>query len=154
MKITFLSLLALLMVKWTHAGTAPATDSAKAVKSLTEFLGLCKKISREKPEKNSGYFKKAAAFVIYRGSDTKRKWKDFTNPKNKREMSEVESICYRVHTSVCKDPGYKITRYKTEEESEGVWHLVYVDYTSDGVIKTAVFAFLKVNNRFGIGDID
>jgi hypothetical protein len=154
MKIIFLSILIFLFVKTGNAATSASSDSARVIKELEEFIGFCKKIDGEHTEHNDKYFKKAAAYVIYRGGDVKRKWKDFIDVKNKREMTEVESICFRMRNSVAKDPSYKITGYKTDEESEGVWHIVYVDYTQDGVAKKAIFAFLKINNRFGIGDID
>jgi hypothetical protein len=53
-----------------------------------------------------------------------------------------------------QDSAYKIIKYFTEKESEGTWHVLMVTYKRKGVDKTTAYAFLKVGNRFGLGDID
>ncbi|MBK9530546.1 MAG: hypothetical protein IPO42_01890 [Chitinophagaceae bacterium] len=53
-----------------------------------------------------------------------------------------------------QDSAYTITKYITETESEGTWHVLLVSYKKKGVEKTTAYAFLKIGKKFGLGDID
>lgn len=154
MKIKFLTCcLALLFLH--NQGVAQANDSSRVVQTLQQFLTICKSIDPVNDgAKSAKHLKNAAGYIIYRGNDNKRNWKDYANANDAKEKAQVERICSRVNNSINRDSNYKITKYTTEKESEGVWHIVYATYMQEGIQKEIIFAFLKVNNRFGIGDID
>lgn len=120
------------------------SDSLRVVNTLQELLLICKNKT----------FPKAANYIIYRGSDKKRNWKDYAKYKNVEEKQNVDGVCERINSTVNQDPNYKIVKFFTEKESEGKWYIVEVSYLKSGEPKKALFAFLKVKGHFGIGDID
>ena len=71
-----------------------------------------------------------------------------------KKKKGVDEICLRINGSVNKDSSYKIIKYFTEKESEGTWHVLMVSYKKNGIEKKSAFAFLKIGNQFGLGDID
>lgn len=130
-------------------------DSAEVVKTFLELCSISKTVDIYDPETISrGRFYKAAPFIIYRGDDKKRNWKDFTDYNNTAEKKRVDGICERFNRTVNLDSGYTISKYFTETESEGTWHVLMVAFNVNSTEKTAAFAFLKIGDRFGLGDID
>jgi hypothetical protein len=131
------------------------TDSAAVAKTLKSLLSVCKNVDFADPKTTKlGTFYKAAPYIIYQGNDKKRAWKVFANYNNAEEKKGVGDICIRINESVNRDSSYKIVKYVTNKESEGVWHVLMVSYQKKGTQKNAAFAFLKIGKRFGLGDID
>ena len=130
-------------------------DSAKVAKTLNELLIICRTVDFADPNTTTlGTFYKAAPYIIYRGDDKKRAWKDYANYKNSDEKEGVDNICYKINNTINKDTNFVITGYETQTESEGVWHILFIEYVKKGEKKKIAFAFLYVKNRFGLGDID
>lgn len=131
------------------------TDSTTVATAFKELLSICKNVDFGDPETQTlGIFYKAAPYVVYRGTDKKRAWKTSANYSNAEEKKGVDEICIRINETVNRDKDYQITKYLTERESEGTWHVLMVSYKKNGVEKKAAFAFLKIYNRFALGDID
>ena len=131
------------------------TDSTKVATTLGSLLSVCKNVDFADPETTKqGMFYKAAPYIIYQGSDKKRAWKEFANYSKAEDKKGVDEICTRINETVNRDSSYQIVKYFTEKESEGVWHVLMVSYKKKGIEKKAAFAFLKIGNRFGLGDID
>lgn len=155
MKIKFLISFLLIFVTTVSSSQSPSSDSLQAARSLNELFALCRTVDFADPLVSKlGTFYKAAPYVIYRGTDKKRAWKDFADYKNADEKKGVDDICLRINSSVNSDTAFKIIKYFTEKESEGIWHVLMVSYRKKGVAKKAAFAFLKIGERFGLGDID
>jgi hypothetical protein len=133
-----------------------SADSMAVAQTLQTLAAICKNINFADPAVQAqGYFYKAAPYVIYRGSNAKRKWKAFCNYKLKEDKQGVDGVCERINRTINQPGGYTIVKYFTETESEGTWHGLEVNYTNQqGKAKTALFAFLKIGKRFGLGDID
>ena len=130
-------------------------DSVDVANTFKSLLAVCKNVDFGDPKTTSlGKFHKAAPYIVYQGPDKEKAWKAFTNYRNAEEKKGVDEICNRINQSVNLDDDYRIIRYATEKESEGVWHVLIVSYKKRGVEKKAAFAFLKIGNRFGLGDID
>jgi hypothetical protein len=130
-------------------------DSALVVKRLIELIDISASGNIDDPDAMIEFdYQKAASYVVYRGDDEKRKWKAVYDYSNTDEKSAVDGVCVRIKNSVGQDKNYKITKYDTETESEGTWLIVYVSYLKKGVAKQAIFAFLKINGQFALGDID
>lgn len=130
-------------------------DSTAVAKTFTELLAICKNVDFKDPKTTElGTFYKAAPYVVYRGDDKKRAWKDVANYSNEIEKTGVDNICLRINGSVNQDTAYRITAYQTQTESEGTWHVLTVSYRRKEVAKQAVFAFFKIRNKFALGDID
>lgn len=131
------------------------TDSASLAKTFANLLAICKYVDFADPEVlNQGTFYKAADWIVYRGDDKKRAWKDVAHYANADEKAGVDEVCTRINSTVNQDENYRITGYHTETESEGTWYVLMVTYIKKGIEKTSAFAFLKINGRFALGDID
>ena len=131
------------------------TDSVAVATTLKSLFSICKNVDFGDPKTTElGMFYKAAPYIVYRGDDKKRAWKVFANYSNAEEKKGVDEICLRINSSVNRDSSYTIIKYFTEKESEGTWHVLMVSYKKNGAEKKAAFAFLKIGNRFGLGDID
>jgi len=153
-KCIITSMLVLFVASFLKAQSI-TTDSAKVVNTLQQLLTICKTVDFTDPKVSSiGMFYKAAPYIIYRGDDKNRAWKDFANYADSLEKTGVDNICYKINGSINQDANYKIEKYFTQKESEGIWYVVQVSYVKKGVVKKAVYAFLKVGDRFGLGDID
>lgn len=130
-------------------------DSTAVVTTLKTLLTICKTVDfTDAKTRELGTFYKAAPYIIYRGDNKARAWKDFANYNNEEEKKGVDAVCFRINESVNRDSSFTIEKYFTEKESEGTWHVLTVNYTKKGVAKKAAFAFLKIGKRFGLGDID
>lgn len=131
------------------------TDSTEVATTLKSLLSVCKNVDFADPQTTElGMFYKAAPYIIYQGSDKKRDWKDFAIYNNPEEKKGVDAVCTRINESVNRDSSYRIVKYFSEKESEGIWHILMVSYKKNKIEKKAAFAFLKIENRFGLGDID
>ncbi len=130
-------------------------DSVQVVKTLHELLSVCKNVDFSDPKATSvGAFYKAGPYIIYRGEDKTRAWKDFARYSNPNEKKEVDEVCFKINSTVNQDSSYKVIKYFTQKESEGTWLVVQVSYIKNGIEKKAVFAFLRIGDRYGLGDID
>jgi len=134
---------------------AQSGDSVKVAKTLKELLQICKTVNFGDPKVGStGTFYKAAPYIVYRGEDQQRKWKTMADYKKAEDKKGVDEVCYRINSTVNQDSNYRIIKYATEKESEGTWHVLTVSYLKKGKTKTAIFAFLRIGGRYGLGDID
>jgi len=98
-------------------------------------------------------FKDASKYIVYRGSDTTRKWKDVYDYENEEEKKSVIDVCKRIKNYLDEGGDYELTEFTEEEESEGVWYTWLVEF-SKGNHKKVYFSFLKVGKRYSLGDID
>jgi len=134
---------------------AQNVDSAQAAKTLKELFAVCRVVDFKDPKSiELGVFYRAAPYIVYRGDDKTRSWKDVANYRKEDEKKGVDEICLRINGTVNRDTGYKIIKYLTSKESEGTWHVLVVTYLKKGVTKQLAFAFLKINGKFALGDID
>ena len=154
-KILFIAIFVLGTGYSSQAQTTKA-DSLQLAKTLHELLLICRTVDFADPKVTKlGAFYKAAPYVVYRGDDKKRAWKVMSDYTNDYEKKGVDDICERINRTANQDTsGYKIIKYFTEKESEGTWHILVVTYKKKGVEKTAAYAFIKIGNKFGLGDID
>jgi len=132
-------------------------DSLKLANTLKDLLNICRTVNVTDPKtKEPGSFYKAAPYMVYRGTDKARAWKSFADYSKQEDKKAVDETCMRINETVNRDLKFRITGYSTEKESEGTWHVLkvtYYDFKSK-TFKKAAFAFLKIGDRFGLGDID
>lgn len=122
----------------------PTSKEEKARESLETLFSSCA----------SGDFEKAAGYIVYRGSDKAREWKDTCTYAGDEEKEQVHSICARINEYQAGGSRYSFIEFSLEEESEGNWYVLEVAFTSPDEKESAVFAFLEINGRFALGDID
>ncbi len=157
MKLKQLILLYLVLLFHTDSNAQTSkTDSVLVAQTLHELLRICRSVNFADPNVTRlGTFYQAAPYIVYRGDDKKRAWKTMSDYTNAYEKKGVDDACERINRTANQDStGYKIIKYMTEKESEGTWHVLVVSYKKRGEMKTAAFAFLRIGNRFGLGDID
>lgn len=154
-KILFIAIF-VLGTGYSSQAQTTKVDSLQLAKTLHELLLICRTVDFADPKVTKlGAFYKAAPYVVYRGDDKKRAWKVMSDYTNDYEKKGVDDICERINRTANQDTsGYKIIKYFTEKESEGTWHILVVTYKKKGVEKTAAYAFIKIGNKFGLGDID
>ena len=126
----------LLFVSVTQAQTR---DEELSKKELEKIFNLCKL------DKDF----KLAQYVVYRGDDEARKWKDSSHPKRQDEMKAVRKMKSSIKKYLAKGE-YTFEEFFQEEESEGVWNVWKVNFNG----KSVYFAMLKINGKYAIGDID
>ena len=144
-----------LLVAISSKAQQSPSDSLRLAKTLNELSVICKSIDFKDPKAiKLGAFYKAAPYIVYHGDDAKRAWKDFANYKNDAEKKGVDDICLRINGTVNRDSSYKIVQYIIEKEPEGTWHVLMISYKKHNAEKKAGFAFLKIGDRFALGDID
>ena len=154
-KILFIAIF-VLGTGYSSQAQTTKVDSLQLAKTLHELLLICRTVDFADPKVTKlGAFYKAAPYVVYRGDDKKRAWKVMSDYTNDYEKKGVDDICERINRTANQDTsGYKIIKYFTEKESEGIWHILVVTYKKKGVEKTAAYAFIKIGSKFGLGDID
>ena len=157
MKLKFLILVIPAFTLWlTTAAQKSKPDSLQVANTLHELLKLCRTVDFTDPKvRDLGTFYKAAQYIVYRGDDKSRAWKVFADYTKAAEKKGVDEVCERINRTANQDSsGYKITKYFTEKESEGTWHVLMVTYKKKEVEKKVAYAFLKIGTKFGLGDID
>lgn len=114
-------------------------DEELSKKELEKIFNLCRL--------DKDY--KLAQYVVYRGDDEARKWKDASHPKHDDEMKAVRKMKSSIKKYLAKGE-YTFEEFFQEEESEGVWNVWKVSFNG----KPVYFAMLKIKGKYAIGDID
>lgn len=98
-------------------------------------------------------YKDASKYIVYRGSDTSRIWKDVYNYENEDEKRAVKEVCTRIKNYLDEGGDYELTKFSEEGESEGTWYTWLVEFKK-GKNKKVHFSFLKIGKKYALGDID
>jgi hypothetical protein len=102
----------------------------------------------------AGHSNKLANYIVYRGDDVDRKWKDHCNYDIPEEKNQVQNIHQRIVDRYLPYQ-YEFVKFITQKELEGewlVWEMKF--FTKDKEPKKVFFAFLKVDGQYLLGDID
>jgi len=96
-----------------------------------------------------------APFIIARGEDDNREWKEPADPSRPDERLFVESALASVRYLMEASRGdYEIEGYESEDESEGEWNVLHVRFDTHEMEERRSFAFLPIGETFLLGDID
>jgi hypothetical protein len=106
---------------------------------LTELLALAEK----------GDAAAAAGYVVYRGPDEARKWKDVCDYTKDPEKTQVDSVLRRI-AEIRKAGPLVPDGFERKTEGEGEW--LALKYKAGD--KPVLFAFLAVKGTYALGDID
>jgi len=98
-------------------------------------------------------YKDASKYIVYRGSDTSRAWKDVYDYEKEDEMKSVIEVCKRIKEYLEEGGDYELTDFTEKDESEGIWYTWLVEF-KNGNHKKVYFSFLKIGKRYALGDID
>lgn len=124
--------------------TQPSEPAAIVKKRLLELFELCR----------ADKYQQAASYIVYRGPDKEREWKDVTRTSNPVEQQAVLEACQRIKEYLLDSDGYDFGHFSVQEESEGVWHVWEVFFATRTGKKKRYFAFLKIMGQYALGDID
>jgi hypothetical protein len=95
----------------------------------------------------------AAPFVVYRGKDPARRWKDVSNYADEEEAKHVDAVFQRAWNLLVRGTP-RFLEFRSEKESEGTWLVWTVAFgEGDGATK-AELACLEVKGTIALGDID
>jgi hypothetical protein len=98
----------------------------------------------------NGNIKEFAGFVVYRGEDKNRSWKSAINMQDDEENKQAINIMEKVQRVIKDCNNFSFGKIHAERESEGYW-IVQPVICGD---KTVSIAFLKINDKLLMGDID
>ncbi len=143
MRLTKLFLIFLFGAIISISGYAQTIRSEQVKARLIELFELCK---------NRDY-EKAASYIVYRGNDTSRVWRDVYSFDNIDEQKYVVEVCEEIRSYFYDYKSYEFSEFKTERESEGLWCIWKVVF-SEETNKNIYFAFLKIKGEYALGDID
>lgn len=102
----------------------------------------------------AGKSNQLANYIVYRGNDKNRKWKDNCHYDVEEEKYQVQNLHQKIADRYLPYK-YEFVNFFSEKESEGewlVWEMKF--FTGDDETKKVYFAFLKVNDQYLLGDID
>jgi hypothetical protein len=89
--------------------------------------------------------------TVYRGEDSKRKWKDVNDPANPDELKYVKGVIEQFKKAMNGCNYREFDNIKQDKQGEGLWHI----YTyACGASKKIHLAFLKIKGKYALGDID
>lgn len=130
----------------TRAPVERAADSPRdrAGSAMEALFAACR----------DGRLPDAAELIAYRGPDEARRWRSTPRMDAPEEARQVEGVCARVAGALAASTGYQKVGYQSEAQSEGVWHVWEVRFDTASGPRTQLFAFLEVDGRFLLGDID
>ena len=86
-------------------------------------------------------YKTAAKYIVYRGDDTSRAWKDVYNYYNEDEKKAVIEICKRIKNYLEMGGDYELSEFTEDEESEGTWYTWLVEFQKGD--KRKVYFYIK-----------
>lgn len=99
-------------------------------------------------------FAEAAALIAYDGSDETKKLKVALNPKDENELNSVKRICKKVKALMDISDSYEIGGQAEKKENGVDWTVIEVSFKSGNQNLKTLFSFVKVNDKFLLGDID
>ncbi|OQX80211.1 MAG: hypothetical protein B6D61_02295 [Bacteroidetes bacterium 4484_249] len=88
----------------------PSTKEERVKLRLTEFFELCE----------AGNLRETANYMVYRGDDETRRWKDVLNYDNPEERKKVEDLAGDISKLLSKGDEYAIVQYFTENDRKDV----------------------------------
>ena len=124
------------------------TDSADAVIVLKKLLKIYKEDNAASDKVN------LAPYIVYKGTDEERSWKSTCNYNKEDDKKRVDEMFVKIKKSIRLGSNYTIIHYLTEKESEGVWHVLVTELKKDGELQHVAYAFLRLGNKFYLGDIE
>ena len=101
-----------------------------------------------------------APFLVARGDDDARRWKAPADLGQPSERVFVEDVAQRLSQFLqeARQPDgtleYEIDAFTVESESEGVWHVLEVEFEGAESEIDALFAFLPIGDAYYLGEFE
>ena len=95
----------------------------------------------------------AAPFIVYRGDDPARRWKDVSNYAAEDEKKRVDDLFTEAWNHLVLGTPRFLT-FRSEKQSEGTWLVWEIAFGEGDGAKRAAYACLEVKGTIELGDID
>lgn len=94
----------------------------------------------------------AAKFVVYRGHDKERKYKAPADYSKEEDQRGVNGICERINNKI--GPIDAWGDLMTQKKRGQSWYAIEAQHARKNRIKKNIFAFVEINGKLYLGDID
>ena len=101
----------------------------------------------------TGDLEKAASYIVFRGKDTARRWRDVLHYADEHDRKELERVA-KVLKEFLKQTGSSYHYQVFLFDPEGPWYVWNLSYDLGGNTPSVAFAFKKIGNNFCLADID
>lgn len=119
-----------------------AASKQQVIDAVSELKAAC----------DAGNAELAAPLIIYRGSDTERRYKKALKASQTDEAAQAMQICRRITQRMGEIHSYGDVMAR---EKKGVrWFAIEAGHTYRGREKKTVFAFVEIAGKLYLGDID
>lgn len=136
------SLRSFIAVGLLAVSTLGAADKQQVVDAVSELKAAC----------DAGNAELAAPLIIYRGSDTERRYKKPLKASQTEEAAQAMQICRRITQRMGEIHSFGDVMAR---EKKGVrWFAIEAGHTYRGREKKTVFAFVEIAGKLYLGDID
>ena len=99
-------------------------------------------------------FAEASSLIAYDGVDEAKKFKMPFNPKDENDLNSVKRICKKIKALIDISDSYEIGA-PVEKEKDGFnWTVIEVSFKSGSQNLKTLFSFVKVGEKFLLGDIN
>lgn len=129
-----------------YGGTTSMKKTKKELVSerLTRLFELCREHDHAA----------MASYLVYRGENKKRNWKDTYRYDGTEENKQVEWRCDYIRKLLLGYDSYEFGDVEIDTESEGEWVALEVTFKKGEEYKKMRFAFLKIKGKYSLGDMD
>ncbi len=147
-----LALAAVLAAGLAVAACGGGKGKAKAVSASSEdrvkarLVALFDLVRQDKTEE-------AAEFVLYRGADPARAWKDVSKPENPAEKDRVEGACAEIKALLALGPP-TFVKFQAHAEEEGLRLTWMVAFGTGKEAKTHSLSFFETPAGLALSEID
>jgi len=99
-------------------------------------------------------FSEAAALIAYDGPNESKKLQAAYNPNDENELNSVKRICKKIKALIDISDSYEIGNPNETKEDGVDWTVIEVSFKSGNQNLKTIFSFVKVDDKFLLGDID
>lgn len=131
------------------AGDASAFEKNDLIEAVTNLKTACNTPDFSKAPL---IFPQAAKFIAYMGHDRERRYKvpaDYTLEEDQRG---VNSVCERINNKI--GPIDAWGEVMTQKKRGQSWYAIEAQHSKKNRVKKNIFAFVEINGKLYLGDID
>lgn len=133
------------------------SDSSLLVNDFEKLVTLC--FDRTDTLKIEGqdeprFYKRAASHILYVGLDSASSWTRTTNYDSTEDQDIVDAFCLDLMQQLDSLNNFKVFGYFKEKEDEFEWHVLELAHGDMENPEFLYLGFLKLEEKFALGDID
>lgn len=141
--------LKILTLIFLSAGLIFSIDKAQLIAAVKNLQTAC---SQPDFSKAPHIYAKAAELIVYLGSDPGRRYKYPADYFKAEDQQGVDQICSRINRKIGEIHTYGAIEAQTKRGQS--WHAIKFTHTKKGKERENLFAFVEINGKLYLGDID